>query len=64
MGFDGLFFARLDYQDYSARRQAKALELVWRASQSLGTCEKLLASVNFVIRKLAFGAICNSFLCA
>jgi len=36
MGFDGLFFARLDYQDYSVRKQAKEMELVWRGSQSLG----------------------------
>jgi len=42
MGFDGLFFARLDYQDYEVRKQAKQLELVWRGSQSLGNCENYL----------------------
>jgi len=36
MGFDGLFFARLDYQDYSRRKKAKEMELMWRGSQSLG----------------------------
>ena len=41
MGFDAVFFARLDYQDYAARKQAKKLELVWRGSQSLGICQLL-----------------------
>jgi len=36
MGFDGLFFARLDYQDYDKRLNAKEMELVWRGSESLG----------------------------
>jgi len=47
MGFDGLFFARLDYQDYSRRKQAKEMELMWRGSQSLGMCKELLIFVKF-----------------
>ena len=35
-GFDGLFFARLDYQDYEERARAKTLESVWFGSDSLG----------------------------
>ncbi len=34
MGFDGLFFARIDYQDYANRIDNKGLEFVWRGSRS------------------------------
>ncbi len=36
MGFDGLFFARDDYQDKDTRIKAKTLEMVWKASANLG----------------------------
>jgi lysosomal alpha-mannosidase len=36
MGFDGLFFARLDYRDKEARMLTKKPEFVWQASQNLG----------------------------
>ena len=36
VGFDGLFFGRLDYQDLAKRKKDKAAEWVWRASPSLG----------------------------
>jgi lysosomal alpha-mannosidase len=36
MGFDGLFFARDDYQDKDTRTKAKTLEMVWKASANLG----------------------------
>lgn len=35
MGYDGLFFGRLDYQDRSRRMKEKEQELLWRASDSL-----------------------------
>lgn len=35
MGFDGLFFGRLDYQDKRVREENLELEQVWRASASL-----------------------------
>lgn len=34
-GFDGLFFARLDYQDYEKRKSSKTLESMWFGSDSL-----------------------------
>lgn len=37
MGFDGLFFARLDHEDKAKRLRDKAAELIWRGSPSLGT---------------------------
>lgn len=36
MGFDGLFFGRLDYQDKDVRLISKTPEMVWRASANLG----------------------------
>ncbi|XP_054741908.1 lysosomal alpha-mannosidase isoform X2 [Anastrepha obliqua] len=35
MGFDGLFFGRLDYQDKSERLLTKTAEMIWRASANL-----------------------------
>lgn len=35
MGYDGLFFGRVDYQDRSRRMAEKEQELLWRASESL-----------------------------
>lgn len=42
MGFDGLFFARLDHQDKSKRFENKATEFVWKGSPSLGTCKEII----------------------
>ena len=36
MGFDGLFFGHLDYQDLIYRGFEKKLEMVWKASANLG----------------------------
>ncbi|KAF2364114.1 Glycosyl hydrolase family 38 C-terminal [Trinorchestia longiramus] len=36
MGFDGLFFARLDYHDKNERMRTKNMEMVWQPSNSLG----------------------------
>jgi len=36
VGFQGLFFGRIDYQDLDLRRKTKSAEFVWRASKSLG----------------------------
>ncbi|XP_053472645.1 lysosomal alpha-mannosidase isoform X1 [Ictalurus furcatus] len=35
MGYDGLFFGRLDYQDKARRMKMQEMEMVWRASESL-----------------------------
>ncbi|XP_038568639.1 LOW QUALITY PROTEIN: lysosomal alpha-mannosidase [Micropterus salmoides] len=35
MGYDGLFFGRLDYQDRARRMSKREQELLWRASDSL-----------------------------
>jgi lysosomal alpha-mannosidase len=36
MGFDGLFFGRLDHDDKKTRNQTKTMEMVWKASANLG----------------------------
>lgn len=35
LGFDSLFFARIDYQDRARRKDEKTLEVVWQGSKSL-----------------------------
>jgi alpha-mannosidase len=37
LGFDSLFFARIDYQDRAKRLKEKNLEVVWQGSKSLGS---------------------------
>lgn len=37
MGFDSIFFARLDSQDKSQRLKDKTMEMVWKSSDNLGT---------------------------
>ena len=36
MGFDGLFFGRLDYEDKSQREKSKTMEMMWNGSPNLG----------------------------
>ncbi len=36
MGFQSVFFARIDYQDYALRAGQKRLEWIWQPSRSLG----------------------------
>ncbi|XP_058121282.1 lysosomal alpha-mannosidase-like [Anopheles ziemanni] len=46
MGYDGLFFARLDYQDKNHRMQTRTPEMVWHTSGSLGNSD-LFTSVLY-----------------
>ncbi|KAM7251764.1 hypothetical protein ACFE04_023647 [Oxalis oulophora] len=41
VGFDSLFFARIDYQDRAKRRAEKKLEFVWRGSRSFGSSAEI-----------------------
>ncbi|EEF51696.1 probable alpha-mannosidase At5g13980 [Ricinus communis] len=43
VGFDSIFFARIDYQDRSKRKDEKSLEVVWRGSKSLGSSAQIFA---------------------
>ncbi|XP_033225120.1 lysosomal alpha-mannosidase-like [Belonocnema kinseyi] len=44
MGFDGLIFARLDYQDEEELLRAKTAEFIWKGSSSLGKSSNLFTS--------------------
>ncbi|OVA17373.1 Glycoside hydrolase family 38 [Macleaya cordata] len=43
VGFDSLFFGRIDYQDRVKRKKEKSLEVVWRGSKSLGSSAQIFA---------------------
>jgi hypothetical protein len=49
MGFDGLFFARLDYQDKEVRMATKTAEIVWQASSNLGIYKEAVLKTNRLI---------------
>jgi alpha-mannosidase len=37
VGFDALYFSRIDYQDREIRKGTKTLEVVWRSSKTFGS---------------------------
>ncbi len=41
MGFESVFFARIDYQDYALRSSQKRLEWMWQPSRSLGNSSQI-----------------------
>ncbi|KAL0014657.1 hypothetical protein SO802_001726 [Lithocarpus litseifolius] len=43
LGFDSLFFGRIDYQDRAKRINEKSLEFVWQGSKSLGSSAQIFA---------------------
>jgi len=45
MGFDGLFFGRLDYQDKDERLMTQKSEMIWHGSENLGNFSILVLSV-------------------
>ncbi|XP_044502287.1 alpha-mannosidase At3g26720-like isoform X3 [Mangifera indica] len=45
LGFDSLFFARIDYQDRAKRLKEKTLEVVWRGSKSLGSSSQIFTGI-------------------
>ena len=47
MGFDGLFFGRLDYADKDKRIKQKSMEMIWKASESLGDSSSLFTGALF-----------------
>nr|CAD7458127.1 unnamed protein product [Timema tahoe] len=47
MGYDGLFFSRLDYDDKTNRIDTRTMELVWEASANLGSSADLFTGVHY-----------------
>ncbi|XP_058102931.1 alpha-mannosidase At3g26720-like isoform X2 [Magnolia sinica] len=45
VGFDSLFFARIDYQDRAKRKDEKSLEVVWHGSKTLGSSSQIFTGV-------------------
>ncbi|XP_047309864.1 probable alpha-mannosidase At5g13980 [Impatiens glandulifera] len=43
VGFDSLFFWRIDYQDRAKRKADKTLEVVWQGSKSFGSSSQIFA---------------------
>ncbi|KAL8544273.1 hypothetical protein ACS0TY_004707 [Phlomoides rotata] len=43
IGFDSLFFGRIDYQDRAKCKTEKSLEVIWRGSKSLGSSSQIFA---------------------
>ncbi|XP_051165377.1 lysosomal alpha-mannosidase-like [Leptopilina boulardi] len=47
MGFDGLLFGRLDYQDKNKRMETQTMEMIWKGSPSLGASSNLFTSILY-----------------
>ena len=47
MGFDGFFFARIDYDDKKHRLNDKRMEMVWRGSETLGQTTEIFTGVLY-----------------
>ena len=45
MGFDGLFFARIDERDREQRIDSKTLQMVWEGSHHLGESSSIFTGV-------------------
>ncbi|GMN57390.1 hypothetical protein TIFTF001_026498 [Ficus carica] len=45
LGFDSLFFARIDYQDRAKRLKDKTLEVVWQGSRSLSWSSQIFTGI-------------------
>ncbi|CAF3610103.1 unnamed protein product [Rotaria sp. Silwood1] len=45
MGFDGLFFGRVDLQDYAERNKTKLMEMIWKGSPNLGESSWLFTGI-------------------
>ncbi|GER45572.1 alpha-mannosidase [Striga asiatica] len=47
VGFDALYFARIDYQDRAKRRDEKKLEVVWQGSKSRGSSSQIFTGAFY-----------------
>ncbi|KAJ3678236.1 hypothetical protein LUZ60_002039 [Juncus effusus] len=45
LGFDALYFSRIDYQDREKRKDTKSLEIIWRGSKSLGSSADVFTGI-------------------
>jgi len=47
MGYDGLFFGRLDWRDKTKREETLSMEMVWQASEELAAASDIFTGVLF-----------------
>ncbi|XP_050460750.1 lysosomal alpha-mannosidase isoform X2 [Cataglyphis hispanica] len=47
MGFDGMLFGRIDYQDKSKRLREQSMEFIWKSSPSLGKRANLFTAAMY-----------------
>ncbi|KAL1517913.1 hypothetical protein ABEB36_001613 [Hypothenemus hampei] len=47
MGYDGVILGRIDFQDKRHRKSTRAMDMVWRGSESLGPKSDIFTSVLF-----------------
>uniref|UniRef100_A0ACD5UGW4 Uncharacterized protein n=1 Tax=Avena sativa TaxID=4498 RepID=A0ACD5UGW4_AVESA len=45
VGFDALYFSRIDYQDREVRKGTKKLETVWRSSKTFGSSADIFSGI-------------------
>ncbi|KAJ4810161.1 Alpha-mannosidase [Rhynchospora pubera] len=45
VGFDALYFSRIDYQDLTKRKDTKTLEVIWRGSKSLSSSSDVFTGI-------------------
>ncbi|XP_058821191.1 lysosomal alpha-mannosidase-like isoform X3 [Topomyia yanbarensis] len=62
MGYDGLFFARLDYADRAKREANKDTELIWKSSENLKDSE-LFTTILYTLYQAPPG-FCFDVLCS
>lgn len=53
-GFNGFFWARIDYEDHQLRNSTKNLEFIWRGVKSYGTSQDLYTGVFYGMFILVF----------
>nr|CAH0110923.1 unnamed protein product [Daphnia galeata] len=63
MGYDGLFFGRLDHEDKKQRMASKTMEMLWSSSSSLGKTGWLFTGVNYNLYQPPPG-FCFDILCS
>ncbi|CAH0387767.1 unnamed protein product [Bemisia tabaci] len=47
LGFDGFFMGRIDYQDKRHRLKTKDMEMIWQASQDLGSSSDIFSHILY-----------------
>lgn len=63
MGYDGLFLGRIDYQDKSRRLAEKDMEMIFKASDSLGADADIFTGALYNTYSPPSG-FCFDILCA